>query len=115
VDVLEASDEHASVVPTGVEAERLTWSVAVSEPALLILGDQFYPGWRATVDGEPVPILRANIAFRAVLVPPGIHTVEMRYEPASFRYGLFTSLASIAIVTSVVAVSLLPIPTRGER
>lgn len=47
----------------------------------LVVSDRLVPGWRATVDGEPVPILRADLTFRAVAVPAGRHRVEMVYRP----------------------------------
>jgi hypothetical protein len=56
--------------------------------ALLVLNDSLYPGWEATLDSTPVPLLRANTAFRAVAVPPGEHVVDMRYRPRSYRLGL---------------------------
>lgn len=65
---------------------------------MLILSDSYYPGWRASLDGEPATIHRANYAFRGVAVPAGRHRVEMRYEPASFRVGLFVSLVALALL-----------------
>ena len=47
----------------------------------LVLADVWYPWWRATVDGAPVEILRANGMFRAVFVPPGRHRVDFSFHP----------------------------------
>jgi hypothetical protein len=58
---------------------------------LLVMTDVYYPGWRATVDGQPVEILRANTAFRAVSVPVGRHVVRFDYRPLSFKLGLLVS------------------------
>jgi hypothetical protein len=49
-----------------------------------------------------------------VLVPAGIHSVEMRYEPASFRYGIAVSLGAQALVAAVAALSYVP-SLRGGR
>ena len=61
----------------------------------LVLLDSYYPGWRATLDGEPIPILRANYAFRAVRLPAGKHVVEFRYKPMSFYLGSFVTAITL--------------------
>ncbi len=76
-------------------------------PGMLVISDSYYPGWRAWMDGEPAPIHRVNYGFRGVQVPGGRHTVAMRYEPASFRVGLFVSLAALALLAAVGANALL--------
>ncbi len=60
----------------------------------LVLSDVYYPGWRASVDGEATPILRADYTFRAVSVPAGEHTVRMTFAPWTWRLGLAWSLAT---------------------
>jgi len=47
----------------------------------LVLSDTWVPGWKATLDGRDVPVIRADFAFRAVKVPPGEHEVRMDYRP----------------------------------
>jgi hypothetical protein len=49
--------------------------------ALLVLTDVWHPWWRAEVDGAPVEILRADVLFRAVAVPPGRHVVRFTFHP----------------------------------
>jgi len=48
---------------------------------LLVVSGLFYPGWQARLDGQSAPIVQANLALRAVAVPPGLHRVEWRYRP----------------------------------
>jgi hypothetical protein len=48
---------------------------------ILLLNDVWHPWWRATVDGRAQKILRANVIFRAVAVPPGRHMVRFRFHP----------------------------------
>ena len=62
-----------------------------------MVADTDYPGWEAAVDGQPVPILRANVAFRAVEVPAGEHVVEFRFRPASARNGLIATWFFLAL------------------
>ena len=63
-------------------------------PALLVLSDLFYPGWRATVNGRPADILKVDGGLRGILVSGGDSAVSMHYKPWSFRIGLALSVAS---------------------
>ncbi|MBX3054472.1 MAG: hypothetical protein KF753_23570 [Caldilineaceae bacterium] len=65
-------------------------------PAFLVLSEVWYPGWRATVNGVETPVRRANYALRSVAVPAGEVTVEMRFAPDSWRWGL--GLAGVGLV-----------------
>jgi hypothetical protein len=79
----------------------LSVQVASETPALLILSEIFYPGWQASLDGQPAPILRAFYTLRAVPVPPGEHTVTLSFQPLSFTIGAIIS--AITLVTVMVA------------
>ena len=72
-------------------------------PCYLTGSDAYYPGWRATVAGQPAPLLRANHAFRAVPVPAGISEVVLRFVPTSLRMGLFLSLLAAACTAGMLA------------
>jgi uncharacterized membrane protein YfhO len=74
--------------------EEVVVDVTTDAPGYLLLADTFYPGWQAVVDGQPTPILRADVLFRAVRLGPGIHRVEFRYRPASLRWGAWISAAA---------------------
>ena len=69
------------------EPDEIVLEVEASASAYLVLADTFFPGWRATIDGRPTPIYRANFFARAVYVPSGKHLVTFRYRPRSFRIG----------------------------
>ena len=83
-------------------ADRARLEVEASRPALVVLADTWDPGWRASVDGRPAAVLRANVTFRAVMVPPGQHVVQMVYRPRAAWLGLVTSLASLAVAAIAV-------------
>lgn len=72
-------------------------STAPEDGGYVFLGDVFYPGWRARVDGRPAEIIRANYVFRAVAVPAGRHLIEMTYAPMSFHLGMILSGAGLLI------------------
>ena len=67
--------------------ERTLLRTDGSAPGVVVVTDAHFPGWEARLDGEPVPLLRANLGFRGVAVPPGSHEVELLYRPASLRRG----------------------------
>jgi hypothetical protein len=69
-------------------------------PGYLVLADTWYPGWKATVDGEQAELLRANHAFRAVKLDGGTHTVEMVYRPRAAVFGVWMSLGTLAAMTA---------------
>jgi prepilin-type N-terminal cleavage/methylation domain-containing protein len=64
----------------------------------VVLRDAFAPGWRATVDGRPATIARANSLFRAVHVPRGRHVIRFEYRPPAIAAGLtLTGMAAIIL------------------
>ncbi len=69
-------------------ADRVVVEVEARAPGYLFLADTFDPGWTATVDGVPAPIRPAYVAFRAVFVEQGNHTVLFRYRPEGIELGL---------------------------
>jgi hypothetical protein len=77
--------------------ERAVIQVEAHQAGYLVLTDTFYPGWRATVNGKGVPILRADPYFRAVRVEAGQHRVEFIYQPLSLRLGMALSGLSLLI------------------
>jgi hypothetical protein len=75
----------------------VTVSGTLLEPGWVVLADTYYPGWVATVDGEPAEIIPANHAFRAVAVRAGTHTVRFEYRPRSFAVGAVVTLLSLVV------------------
>ncbi|HID54654.1 MAG TPA: hypothetical protein EYP41_21785, partial [Anaerolineae bacterium] len=67
-------------------------------PALLVLSETAYPGWRVTIDGERADWQKAYTAVRAVCVPAGEHVVEWTYAPNVYKIGGLISLAALALV-----------------
>jgi hypothetical protein len=56
----------------------------------VVLNDVWHPWWFAEVDGKPADLLRANVLFRAVAVPPGRHTVRFSFRPVSGAWAEIT-------------------------
>jgi hypothetical protein len=82
---------------------RVRLGTVTGTPAWVVLTDTWFPGWRARLDGRPIPLWRADHAFRAVQVPPGRHEIEMRFEPGSLRLGgALSALAGLAVLALAV-------------
>jgi hypothetical protein len=90
--------------------DHLSCTVETDKPGLMVLGDQWFPGWSAMVDGQPAPLYRANYLMRAVPVPAGRHHVAFDYEPPGFRLGLY-----LTGVGAVLALLLLLASGRLSR
>jgi len=87
------------------EHERVVVETDAPGRRLLVLSDTWFPGWRATVDGVPASIARANVAFRAVAVPAGRHRVLFEYAPASFRWGAAITSAALLLILGWTALA----------
>jgi len=79
------------------DPEHLVVDVEAPAAGFLVLADQYYPGWRATVNGAPAAIHRANYIFRLIEVPAGASRVELRFRPTSVAVGAAVSVAAVAI------------------
>jgi len=99
------SADRATV--TGYGADRISLRTATGARGLLVLSEAYYPAWKAYVDGEPVPLYAADHVLRAVPVPAGEHTVELRYESWSLRIGVAISLGFCLAFLLLVAARAL--------
>ncbi|MCB0209428.1 MAG: YfhO family protein [Anaerolineae bacterium] len=79
--------------------QSFTITTSTATPALLVLSEPYYPGWQATIDNQPAPILRADYVLRAVPVPAGEHTVQLTFQPSSFIVGAVISSMTLLVVT----------------
>jgi len=87
--------------------EHLVLSVDTPIDQLLVLSEVYYPGWRATVDGVETPILRADVALRAVPVRAGAHRVEMIFDPWSVKLGIAVTVATLVVIMVVTLCAFL--------
>jgi hypothetical protein len=102
---LDGPAEIAPVEPVRERPETLHFDVAPERPALLVVTDAWYPGWRAWVDGVESPVHRVNGLFRGVAVPAGARRVEMRFEPWTFRAGAALSVAAAVVMLTLASVA----------
>lgn len=96
-----ASDEAHLLSWEKDEADLLKIKVALEKPGVVVIADSYFPGWRLFVDGKPGKIYKVNEAFRGVPIEAGQHSIEMSYYPHSLRIGLWTTIASLFVITIV--------------
>jgi hypothetical protein len=65
------------------ENTKVVIEVDAAQSGFVVLHDVWHPWWTADLDGDDVPILRANVLFRAVQVPSGHHIVTFEFRPVS--------------------------------
>ena len=78
------------------DPDRLLLQTRTDAPGLLVLSETYDPAWHAQIDGHPAPLVVADHDLRAIPIPPGDHTVELRYESSALRLGLAITLAGSA-------------------
>jgi uncharacterized membrane protein YfhO len=89
-------------VALGDQAARIT--VDAAAPAVLLVRTSFDPNWRASVDGHPATLLRADYFLQGVAVPTGHHVVDLRYHDPAIGHGLWGSaLALLAVLVAALA------------
>ncbi len=77
-------------------------------PGKIIVGETYYPGWRATVNGRPVPITQAYGVLRSVEAPAGTHRVVMLYRPVSVMAGAALTIAGLLAAAVMALQGVLP-------
>jgi hypothetical protein len=81
--------------------DEITLEVESEVHGFLFLSELYYPGWKALVDGKPVPILRGNYLFRVIELPRGTHSVQFYYAPLTIKMGIAISLLTLVLITYV--------------
>ena len=92
------------------QRQRVVIEAEAEAAGVLTLSDAFYPGWTATVDGRPAPIVPVDLALRGVALTPGRHRVEMSYHDKALRPGGVLSLLGLC---GLLLLSL--VGARGRR
>jgi hypothetical protein len=76
---------------------RISFQVEADRPSVVVVAQSYYHAWRVFVDDTPSTLWRANYAFQALVVPKGVHRVQLRYQDLSFQLGLVLTAASLVI------------------
>lgn len=102
--LLHPKNPNEAVEVVDYSANRIEIRTQLATDAWVVLADTFYPGWKATIDGNAeTRIVPANYVFRAIYVPEGIHHIVFQYRPTYFTVSLVVALTTL-LVTGAVAV-----------
>lgn len=83
--------------------DKIRYRVVTDGVGYLVIATTWYPGWTATIDGQEVPLYRANLAFQAVELPPNGGDVVLQYEPRPLGSGLLISVISLLMAVFLSA------------
>ncbi|MEY4917103.1 MAG: hypothetical protein RL616_1016, partial [Verrucomicrobiota bacterium] len=81
----------ARILNSKFTTQTVDAEVEAAEPSLVVVAQTYYHNWRVTIDGQPAPLLRANVAFQAVQVPAGKHRLHFFYQDRAFQIGVTIS------------------------
>lgn len=99
-----------TVISSACQSRVLTWTADLVEIAvhaqgpsdsLLHVNQSWDPGWTATIDGELTPVLRRDLAFCAVEIPPGNHVVRLAYRDSKVVVGALTTAAAALLLCGI--------------
>ena len=98
-----ANDSTAIVKLDKYEPNNLQYTVNSKNGGVVVFSEIYYPGWTATIDGQPAELGRVNYILRAVSMKPGKHTVVLDFHPTSIS--TTETIAYIAIVILLLAIA----------
>ena len=98
-----ANDSTATVKLDKYEPNNLQYTVNSKNGGIVVFSEIYYPGWKATVDGQSVELGRVNYILRAVNVKPGKHIVVLDFHPTSIS--TTETIAYISIVILLLAIA----------
>lgn len=111
----DAAESGGTAEITDYRPDRVAVQLDNARGGFLVLADVWFPGWVCRIDGQEVPVYRANHAFRAVPVPAGAREVVFTFEPRLYRAGWWVSAGSAALLLLAGVLGLLTRLAFGRR
>ena len=102
-----AADSASLVTLTAYEPNRLTYDVTSDKGGVVVFSEIYYPGWTATIDGEPAELGRVDYVLRALTVGPGRHQVELDFFPKSIDTTETVAYISLGVLLLLIALAVL--------
>ena len=97
---------NASVVMKSYAPNHLVYETKSDKGGVLVFSEVYYPGWTATVDGQPVELGRVNYILRAMNIKPGAHEVVLDFHPSSIRKTETVAYASYGFLLLLIALGV---------
>lgn len=91
-------DSLSSIRLVSYEPNRLIYRTSSPKAGIVVFSEIYYPGWQATIDGQPANIARADYILRAMDVSGGEHTIEMWFDPQSIHVTESIAHAALALL-----------------
>ena len=101
-----ANDSTASVVLTKYEPNNMTYSVNSAKGGVVVFSEVYYPGWSATIDGQPAELGRVNYILRALNVKAGKHEVVLDFHPSSISITETIAYTALAVLLLAICAAL---------
>ncbi len=110
-------DSTESVTLKDYKNEQVLLETKASGNRLVFMSDTWYPDWTATIDGKEMPIYRADYAFRAIVVPAGVHEVKFSYYDPKYETGRTISLGtnSLALIGFGLGIASFNLARRRKK
>ncbi|MBR1395248.1 MAG: YfhO family protein [Prevotella sp.] len=102
-----AADSASLVTLTAYEPNRLTYDVTSAKGGVVVFSEIYYPGWTATIDGEPAELGRVDYVLRALTVAPGRHQVELAFFPKSLDTTETVAYVSLGILLLLIVLAVV--------
>jgi hypothetical protein len=99
----EPGDTTAAVSVGRLTDNASAFAVDMDRPGIVVVSEVFYPDWKATVDGKPADVLRANGILRALALPAGHHQITFTYDASLLRASATVSIAAFAMALLAIA------------
>ena len=99
----QSNDSTAKVKLVKYEPNNLQYTIDSKKGGVVVFAEIYYPGWTATIDGQPAELGRVNYILRALNVKAGTHTVVLDFHPTSIS--TTETIAYIAIVILLLAIA----------
>jgi len=104
-------DSAATIQVTEYLNDKITYKVSAATNQFAVFSEIYYPrGWNAFIDGKQTEHIKVNYALRGMAVPAGQHTIEFRFEPASYETGntlmLIATILTFALLIAAIAMEV---------